>query len=220
MIVRRLIAVLGQEVRLAAIQSGGTLMPLMFFLVVLILFPLGLGTETALLQRLAPAVAWIAALLAALLALDRLFGPDFEDGTLDQLLASGMPVTLLALAKTISHWILTALPLVLASPVAAILYAVPAPKIESLMLSLVLGTPALSAIGAIGAALTVMVRRGGVLVPILVLPLLVPVLIFGVGAAAGGPQSVQAFYLLGAISTATLVIGPIATVAALRLAVA
>ncbi|MBK5910462.1 heme exporter protein CcmB [Rhodothalassium salexigens] len=213
-------ATLGQDVRLALAQAGGTLMPLMFFLVVLALFPLGLGSDSALLARVAPAVAWVASLLAALLALDRLFGADFEDGTLDQLVTAGAPVALVALAKTVAHWLVTALPLVVASPIAGILFQLDGDAIARLALSLALGTPALSAIGTLGAALTVMVRRGGVLVPILVLPLLVPVLIFGVGAAAGGAQAMQAFYFVGALSMGALVVGPVATAAALRLAVA
>jgi heme exporter protein B len=213
-------ATIGRDLLLARRQGGASLLAVGFFVLVVMLFPFAVGPDKTTLATLAPAVIWVAALLATLLSLDRLFQADFEDGSLDILALSPQPLFMTVLAKVIAHWLLTGLPLVLAVPVASVMMSLSPDAIPPLVISLLLGTPALSLIGAIGAALTAGIRRGGVLVPLLVLPLYVPTLIFGVSAVGNvlsGDPAAQAIMLLAAISLFSLVLAPLAAAAALRL---
>ena len=193
---------------------------LVFFIIVVSLFPLGVGPEPNQLRAMAPGVIWVAALLASMLALNRLFAADFADGTLEQMALSPEPLFLLVMAKVLAHWLVAGLPLVLIAPVLGIQFDMPADAIVVMAASLVLGTPVLSLIGAVGAALTLGVRGGGVLVALLVLPLYVPVLVFGAGAvvASSAGLSAQAHLLLiGASLALSLVLSPWATAMALRI---
>jgi len=216
----RLYAILARDLRLAVRQGGATLMAVVFFLLTVSLFPLGVGPEPGILARIAPGVLWVAALLAAMLSLDRLFQADFEDGSLEQIALSGLPLSLVALAKAAAHWLTTGLPLLLAAPLLAVLLNMPAEGFLVLVGAMAIGTPALSLVGSIGAALTLGVRRGGVLLSLLVLPLYIPVLIFGVGAIDASIMGLNAkanLLLLAALSVAALGLCPLATAAALRL---
>ena len=193
--------------------------PLLFFTRVTSLFPLGVGSQPKLLSLMAPGVVWVAALLAALLSLDTIFRSDFEDGTLEQLLLSAQPVSVLVIAKVLAHWLITGLPLLLMAPLLGNFLGLPAEATGTLVLSLLLGTPALSLIGAIGVGLTVGLRKGGVILSLLVLPLYVPVLIFGAGAvgnAAMGIDATAQMYIMAAFLILSLTLSPIATAAALR----
>jgi heme exporter protein B len=213
-------AVFLRDVRVAMRVGGGALMGVLFFLAVVTLVPLAIGPDLALLSRIAPAILWLGALLASLLALDRLFGADVEDGSLDLLLLGGSPLELVIVAKALAHWLTTGLPLVLAAPVLALLLGLEPLGTGATMLTLLVGTPALTLIGVVGAALAVVLRRGGLLLPVLVLPLTIPVLIFGVAAASAavvGPVSFGTpFALLCALTLISLVVGPFAAAAALR----
>lgn len=214
-------AVLRRDLRLALRRAGDTVSAAAFFAVAVTLFPLGIGPDAETLARIAPGVLWIAALLAAMLSLDRLFAADHDDGGLDQLLLAPAPLEALVLAKCLAHWLAAGVPLVVLSPVLAAVMNLGLAGTAALVCALALGTPVLSLVGAVGAALTVGVRRGGALVPLLVLPLAVPVLIFGSaaveravsGAGAGAPLMV-----LGALLLAALALAPWAAAAALRLA--
>jgi heme exporter protein B len=213
-------ALVARDVQLAFRQGGGGLLAVGFFAVVCTLFPFGVGPEPDVLRRIATGVVWVAALLAALLSLDRLFQADLEDGSLDLLALSATPLELLVLAKCLAHWLTTGLPLVIAAPVLAALLNLDAAAWPALILALTLGTPALSLIGAVGAALTVGVRRGGVLLSLLVLPLVVPVLIFGVAAveaAAAGLSPRPHLLLLAGTGLFAAVLAPWVGAAALRL---
>ena len=215
-----LTALLTRDMRLAVRVGGGALMGVLFFLIVVTLTPFAVGPDLALLQRIGPAILWLGALLASLLALDRLFAADHEDGSLDLLLMGRAPLELAVLAKAFAHWITTCLPLVIATPLLGLFLNLDAAAIGAVALTLLAGTPALTFIGMIGAALTVALRRGGMLVPILVLPLNIPVLIFGVSAtnaAASGPMPFGApFGVLCALTLMSLVVGPVAAAIALR----
>lgn len=219
---RAFFALLLRDIRLAAGVGGGGGMAVFFFLVVVAIVPLGVGPDRPMLERLAPGMLWVALLLAALLTLDRLFQADNEDGSLDLLSAGPLPLELVAVAKSLAHWLVTGLPLVIAAPVLGLLLSLPPETVPSLILAMLVGTPALSFIGAVGAALTVGIRRGGLLASLLVLPFYIPVLIFGVGAASAasagfeGEAGRQALLLLGAITLGSLVIGPFGAAAALR----
>ncbi|MEJ2307933.1 MAG: heme exporter protein CcmB [Gammaproteobacteria bacterium] len=194
--------------------------PLLFFVMVIVLFPLGVGAEPKLLQQMSAGVVWVAALLAALLTLDSVFRSDFEDGTLEQILIGAHPVSVLVLAKVIAHWLVTGLPLLLVAPVLATFLGMNPDAIGALMLSLLLGTPVLSLIGSIGVALTVGLRRGGVILSLLVLPLYVPVLIFGAAAvdsAASGLPVTGQMYILAAFLVLAITLAPMAAAAALRI---
>ena len=194
--------------------------PLLFFVIVITLFPLGIGAETKLLQAMAPGVIWVAALLAAMLSLDGIFRSDFEDGSLEQLLLSAHPVTVLVLAKVTAHWLVTGLPLLLVAPVLALLLGLPSEGLQALFLTLLLGTPVLSLVGAIGVALTVGLRRGGIIISLLVLPLYIPVLIFGSNAvqvAASGLPVTGQLSMLSALLALALALAPLPTAAALRM---
>ena len=213
-------ALLVRDIRLAVRAGGGALMGALFFLIVVTLVPFAAGPDLALLQRIGPAMLWLGALLASLLALDRLFTSDYEDGSLDLLLAGGLPLELAVAAKAIAHWLTTGLPLVIISPLLALMLNVEISAMCPIALTLLIGTPALTFIGLIGAALSVTLRRGGLLLAVLVLPLTVPVLIFGVAAAnaavAGATTAGPAFTILCALTLASVVIGPFAAAAALR----
>lgn len=217
---RAFAGVLRRDLQLAFRRRSELLNPILFFVLVVSLFPLGVGPSPQILARIAPGVIWVAALLATLLAMERLFRGDYEDGSLEQLLLSPHPPTLLALAKVLAHWLTTGLPLILVSPLLGVLLYLPGEAHAALLFSLLLGTPALSLIGAIGVALTVSLRRGGALLTLLVLPLYVPVLIFGtaaVAAAADGLPYDGQLALLGAILALAAALAPIAIAAGLRI---
>jgi heme exporter protein B len=206
--------------RLAVRVGGGALMGALFFLVVVSMIPFAIGPDLALLARIGPAILWLGALLASLLALDRLFATDYEDGSLDLLMMGGMPLELAVATKAIAHWITTGLPLVIIAPLLGLMLNVELHAAGWLALTLAAGTPALTFLGLIGAALSVALRRGGLLLAVLVLPLTVPVLIFGVAAANAaivGPAPFgPPFTILCALSLASFVLGPIAAAAVLR----
>jgi len=209
-----------RDLALAVRAGGGFGLGLAFFLIVVVLVPFALGPETGLLSQVAPGVLWLGALLACLLSLDRIFALDFEDGTLDLLACAPVPLEGVVAAKAAAHWITTGLPLVLAAPLLGVLLNLPGPGFFWLVVSLVLGTPALSLIGAFGAALTVGLRRGGLLLSLLVLPLYVPTLIFGAEVARRGAvgMDVEApLLLLAGISLGATALLPFAAAAALRI---
>jgi len=213
------IQLVGRDLRLALRQRTDAGMVVLFFVLTAALFPFGVGPEANLLARIAPGVIWVTALLAVLLSLERLFLADYEDGTLELLALSPVPLELAVLAKALAHWLTTGLPLVLAAPLIALLYNMDLAGLPVLILAMALGTPSLSLIGAIGAALALGARRGGVLIPLLVLPLNVPVLIFGVGAidaALAGFGTKANLLFLGALFLVALVTAPLAAAAALR----
>ena len=212
--------IVARDVRLAFRQGGATMLVVVFFVLAVTLFPLGVGPETAILRRIAPGVIWVAALLAAMLSLDRLFQVDFEDGSLDQLALAPLPLELVAAAKCLAHWISTGLPLVVISPLLGVLLELNGEAYGALLLAMAAGTPSLSLVGGIGAALTVSIRRGGVLLSLLVLPLYIPVLIFGTGAidaAATGLGGGAHLLVLAALLAAALPLAPWAIAGALRL---
>ncbi len=215
-----LLAVVRREMSLALRQKGEVLTPLVFFVVIASLFPLGIGPESALLLRMAPGVLWVSALLAAMLSLQRLFASDYADGSLEQMALSATPLGLLVAAKALSHFLLSGLPLVLMAPVLGLQFGLEGRALGILMLSLLLGTPTLSLIGSIGAALTLGVRGAGVLLSLLILPLYIPVLIFGAGAVeadAAGLGASANLSLLAALLVLSAFFAPLATTAALRI---
>jgi heme exporter protein B len=214
---RAFTALLQRELRLAVRHGGDTFGALLFFFVAGALFPLAIGPAPQVLATVAPGIVWVCALLAALLPLDRLFGADFEDGSLDQLLLSGLPASLVALAKAISHWLVTGVPLLLAAVPLAIMLHLPNAALPALLAGLLMGTAVLSLLGTACAAIVLGARRGGVLLPVLVLPLTTPVLIFG--AAAVGSEPRANLLLLAAYLAACLPLCPVAAGAALRAAV-
>ncbi|WP_075879439.1 heme exporter protein CcmB [Halomonas massiliensis] len=217
-----LTATLRRDLVLMLRRRGEVLNPLVFFALVITLFPIGISPDPDLLALIAPGLLWVAALLAALLSLDSLFRSDFDDGSLEQLLLAPQPLAALTLAKVAVHWLLTGLPLALMAPVLGIMLALPAGSYLILAVSLALGSATLSLIGAIGAALTVGLARGGVLLSLLVLPLYIPVLIFGAGAvqAAIAGDSVSAHLaILGALLAAALMLAPWAIAASLRISI-
>ncbi|MSP51012.1 MAG: heme exporter protein CcmB [Alphaproteobacteria bacterium] len=212
--------IFARDASLAFRHGGGAGLAVAFFVLTVTLFPLGIGPETQILERVSAGVVWVAALLATLLSLDRLFQADYEDGSLDLLALAPLPLALVVLAKCAAHWLTTGLPLLIAAPVLALLLNMDAGGLGALVLAMLLGTPILSIFGAIGAALTVGVRRGGVLLTILVLPLYIPVLIFGVCAIEGAISGLGArphLLVLGALLLGALALGPWAAAASLRL---
>ena len=215
-----LTALLVRDMRIAVRVGGGALIGVLFFVVVVTLTPFAIGPDLALLRRIGPAILWLAALLASLLALDRLFASDHEDGSLDLILTGRAPLELIIAAKGLAHWLTTAVPLIVAAPLIGLLLDIEPPAQAGLVLTLLVGTPALTFVGIVGAAIAVTLRRGGLLLAIIVLPLTVPVLIFGVAAAnaavAGPVPFGTPFTVLCALTLATLVIGPFAAAAALR----
>jgi heme exporter protein B len=217
---RAFIHLLLRDLRLALRSRHELANPLIFFVLVVSLFPLAITPTAERLQEIAPGVIWVSALLAVLLSLDRLFKQDYEDGSLDQLMLSPNPLVILVLAKVCAHWLLTGLPLVLMAPLLATLMSVPDAALQALLYSLLLGTPVLSLIGAIGVSLTVAVNRGGVLLSLIVLPLYIPILIFGANAidVASDGMSVRGQLLfLGAVLALAVSLAPIATAVALRI---
>ena len=213
-------AVVRREVSLSMKQKGEVLTPLFFFVVVASLFPLGIGPESAILLRMAPGVLWVSALLAAMLSLQRLFAVDYADGSLEQMALSPAPLALLVLAKALAHFVLSGLPLVLMAPVLGLQFGLEGRSLGVLMLSLLLGTPTLSLIGSIGAALTLGVRGAGVLLSLLILPLYIPVLIFGAGAVEADAAGLGAgghLSLLAALLVLSVFFAPLATTAALKI---
>lgn len=214
-----MIALLRRDLAIATRAGGGFGLGLAFFLVVVVLVPFGVGPETSVLTRIAPGVLWIGALLACLLSLDRMFALDYEDGSLDLLATAPIPLEGVVAVKSLAHWLTTGLPLTLMAPLLAVLLNLPPQGFVWLVVSLALGTPALSVIGAFGAALTVGLRRGGLLLSLLVLPLYVPTLIFGAEAARRGAEGMEAgtpLALLTGISLGCAALMPFAAAAALR----
>lgn len=214
-------AIVARDVALAVRRGGDAATVVAFFVVVVTLFPFGVGPEPNLLARIAPGVLWVAALLAATLSLERLFRADLEDGSLELLALAPCPLLAVVLAKVLAHWLTTGLPLLIAAPVLAVLLALPWDGFAALLAALALGTPSLSLIGAVGAALTLGVRRAGVLVALLVLPLAIPVLIFGVAAveaALTGQSAAPHLMILGGFLLGALALAPWAAAAAVRLA--
>lgn len=209
-----------RDLTLAWRRRSDVLSTLFFFVIVVSLFPLGIGPEMQLLRSIAPGVVWVAALLASMLALGRLFANDYQDGTLEQLLLTPQPLYLVVLGKVLAQWLCSGVPLALIAPVVGIQFGLAKESLWVLVISLLLGTPVLGLIGSIGAALTLGLRGGGVLLSLLVLPLYIPVLIFGAGAvdaSIAGTSPAANLSLLGAVLAVTLVFAPWATSAALRI---
>jgi heme exporter protein B len=213
--------VVRRDLTIALRRRSDVFTTLIFFVIVVSLFPLGIGPELNTLRLIAPGIVWVGALLASMLALEQIFTADHRDGTLEQMLLSPQPVSLLVAGKVLAHWLVTGVPLVVMAPLLGLQYDLSWAGLKTLMLSLLLGTPALSLIGAIGAALTLGLRSGGVLVALLVLPLYIPVLIFGAGAVeatVSGLGGQAHLSMLAAILVVALVLAPLATAAALRVA--
>jgi heme exporter protein B len=219
---KRLFTVIQRDLKLALRQGSDSLMVVGFFVLTVTLFPFGLGPESNLLERTAAGILWVTALLASMLSLDRLFQGDYEDGSLELLTLTPTALEILVIGKIVAHWLTTAVPMLLAAPVLALLLHLHEDAFPALMLTLLLGTPTLSLIGAMGAALVLGARRGGVLLSLLILPLYVPVLIFAVGAVDAAAQGLPVrghLLILGGLLLAALPLAPLATVAALRQAV-
>jgi heme exporter protein B len=209
-----------RDLTLAWRRRADVLSTLFFFIIVVSLFPLGIGPEAQLLKSVAPGVVWVAALLASMLSLNRIFANDYPDGTLEQMLLTPQPLFLVVLGKVFAQWLVAELPLVLIAPLIGIQFDLPRDTLVILCLSLMIGTPVLSLIGSIGAALTLGLRGGGVLIALLILPLYIPVLIFGAGAvdaSINGQSAAPHLYLLGAVAVLSLAFAPWATSAALRI---
>lgn len=218
---KALLCVIRRDLLLAFRRRSDVLTTLFFFIIVASLFPLGVGPEQQLLRTMAPGILWVAALLASMLALGRLFALDYADGTLEQMVLSAEPLAVIVIGKVIAHWLVSGFPLVFLAPVLAVQFDLSASSVAVLFVSLLLGTPVLSLVGAIGAALTLGVRGGGVLVSLLVLPLYIPVLIFGagaVGAEVSGVGATAHLLLLGGALAGAAALTPWATAAGLRIA--
>ncbi len=213
-------ALLRRDLTIAYRNRSELVNPLLFFVIVLSLFPMAISPEGSVLKMLAPGAIWVAALLATLLSLDALFRSDFDDGTLEQMLISAHPLSLLVLAKVCAHWLITGLPLLLIAPLLGVFFQMPVDALLALCATLLLGTPVLSLIGSIGIALTVGLKRGGVLLSLLILPLYIPVLIFGAhavdSASAGLPIEGQLMFMAAMLALA-LTLAPLAAAAALRI---
>ncbi|HLO75827.1 MAG TPA: heme exporter protein CcmB [Magnetospirillum sp.] len=215
----RFLEVIRRDLRLALRQGSDSIMVVTFFVLTVVLFPFGIGPESGVLERVAAGVLWVTALLASLLSLDRLFQTDYEDGSLELLVLTPTPLEVVVIAKVAAHWLTTGLPLLVAAPILAVLLHMNADGFAALLLTMLIGTPILSLIGGIGAALVLGARRGGVLLSLLILPLYVPVLIFGVGAidaAVGARDATPHLLILGGLLAAALPLSPWATAAALR----
>lgn len=215
----RFLAVVRRDLRLSLRQGTDSLMTLVFFVIAVVLFPFGVGPEPNVLARIGGGVVWVAALLASMLALEKLFQADFEDGGLELLALAPMPLEAVVLAKVVAHWLTAGLPLVVVSPLLGLLMNIPADVFPTLVLALLLGTPALSLIGAVGAGLILGARRGGVLLSLLVLPLFIPVLIFGVSAVEAAAQGLPAkasLLILAGLALGALALSPWAAAAAIR----
>ncbi len=217
-----MVATVRRELLLAMRSPGDVINPLMFFIIAVTLFPLSGGVEDAFLATIAPGVIWVTALLAVMLSLDSLFRADYEDGNLEQLLMSPQPLYFLVLSKVLGHWLMACLPIIILAPVLALMLKLPGEGISALVVSLALGTPILVLIGAIGMALTVGLSRSGLLLAVLILPLYVPVLIFGTGvvdAAINDMAYAGLLALMGAMLALAISLSPLAIVAALRISV-
>jgi heme exporter protein B len=218
--VKALSALFARDARIALRIGGGAMMGVLFFLTVVTLVPFAVGPDLALLRHIGPAILWLGALLASLLALDRLFASDHEDGSLDLILMARPPLELVVVAKALAHWVTTGLPLVIASPVLGLFLNLEPTALGATALTLLLGTPALTFLGVIGAALATALRRGGLLLPVLVLPLTVPVLIFGVAATNAAVEEQATFgtpfTMLCALTLMSAVLGPFAAATTLR----
>lgn len=215
----RFLDIIRRDLRLALRQGSDSIMVVTFFILTVVLFPFGIGPESGILERVSAGVLWVTALLASLLSLDRLFQADYEDGSLELLVLTPAPLEVVVIAKVAAHWLTTGLPLLVAAPVLAVLLHMNADGFLTLMLTMLIGTPILSLIGGIGAALVLGARRGGVLLSLLILPLYVPVLIFGVGAIDAVVQGRSAephLLILGGLLAAALPLSPWAMAAALR----
>lgn len=215
----RFLDIIRRDLRLALRQGSDSIMVVTFFILTVVLFPFGIGPESGILERVSAGVLWVTALLASLLSLDRLFQADYEDGSLELLVLTPTPLEVVAAAKVAAHWLTTGLPLLIAAPVLAVLLHMNADGFATLMLTMLVGTPILSLIGGIGAALVLGARRGGVLLSLLILPLYVPVLIFGVGAidaAVQGRSAEPHLLILAGLLAAALPLSPWAMAAALR----
>jgi heme exporter protein B len=211
--------IIRRDLALSARQAADALVAVMFAVLVVVLFPFGIGPEADILARVSAGVVWVAALLAAMLSLDRLFQADHDDGSLEQLALGPLPLWALSLAKATAHWLVTGLPLIVAAPILALMLQMPASGLSTLVLAMALGTPCFSLLGAIGAALVLGARRGGVLVAFLILPLAIPVLIFGAAATEAALTAQDAaphLMLLGACLLACLALAPAAAAAGLR----
>ncbi|MAM70686.1 MAG: heme exporter protein CcmB [Gammaproteobacteria bacterium] len=216
------IATLRRELLIAFRSPGDMINPLMFFVIAVTLFPLGVGSDKAFLSEIASGVIWVTALLAVMLSMDSLFRSDYEDGSLEQLLLSPQPIYFIILAKVAGHWLISGLPLVILAPVLASMLALPQQSLLPLLAGLMLGTPILTLLGAIGMALTVGLSRSGLLLAVLILPLYIPVLVFGTGlvdSAQGGMGISGLLALLGAMLVLAVCLAPLAIVAALRISV-
>jgi len=214
------LAVLLRDLKLASRRRIDSLLPVVFFIVALSLFPLGVGPEPQMLRDIAPGIVWVCALLASMLSVGSLFAGDLADGSLEQLLLAPQPAIAVAAAKSAAHWLLTGLPLIVATPLVGLLFGMSGPALLALVAGLLLGTPILSLLGALGAALTLGLRSGGMLLILIVLPLTMPALIFGAGAVGNIEAGLDAgghFSLLGALLLATALGAPPATAAALRI---
>jgi heme exporter protein B len=217
---RAFAALLRRDLLLAYRHRAELANPLLFFVIVISLFPLGVSPDAKVLRMIAPGVIWVSALLAAMLSLDSIFRSDFDDGSLEQMALSPQPLFILVLAKALAHWLITGLPLLLLAPLLGVLLYLPADGIAALLYTLALGTPVLSLIGAVGVALTVGLRRGGVLLSLLVLPLYIPVLIFAsnaVNTAATGLPIAGQLYFLASLLALAITLAPFAAAAALRI---
>jgi len=214
------LAVLLRDLRLAARRRIDALLPLVFFIVAVSLFPLGVGPETQTLRHIAPGVVWVCALLATMLSVQHLYAADQADGSLEQMLLAPQSAVIIAAAKSVAHWLINGLPLIVVAPLVGILFDLSGVALLSLVIGLVLGTPALSLLGGLGAALTLGLRSGGMLLILIVLPLAMPALIFGAGAVVAVESGLSAaghYSLLGALLVATALGAPLATAAALRI---
>jgi heme exporter protein B len=215
-----LVTLIRRDIQVALRVGGGALIGVLFFLSVVVLMPFAVGPDIALLKRIGPAILWLGAMLASLLTIDRLFAADHEDGSLDLIVMSRTPLELACMAKALAHWIASGIPLIVAAPILGLMLNLDGGATAGVMLTLLAGTPALTLTGMIGAALAVTLRRGGLLLPVLVLPLSIPTLIFGViasnAAANGEPLFGAPFSILCALSLIGLVVGPFAAAASLR----
>jgi heme exporter protein B len=214
------LAVLTRDLKLASRRRIDSLLPLVFFVVALSLFPLGVGPEPQTLREIAPGIVWVCALLASMLSVNTLFAGDLTDGSLEQMLLAPQPAVAVAAAKSVVHWLVTGLPLIVVTPLVGVLFDLSMPALGALVLGLVLGTPILSLLGALGAALTLGLRSGGMLLILIVLPLATPALIFGAGAVStieAGQSAGGHFSLLAALLITTTALAPWATAAALRI---
>jgi len=212
--------ILKRDLVLAVRQPADIVNPLLFFILVSVLFPFAVGSDSKLLVEISTGVVWVAALLASMLSLDSVFKQDYQDGTLEEMILSAHPTSILVLAKVLAHWLMTGLPLLLVSPILAMMLGMPDDGVFILVVTLLLGTPVLSLVGSIGVALTVGLRTGGVILSLLILPLYIPVLIFGSGAVSNGIAGLDIsgqLYMLSAFTVMAVFLAPVAIAASLKI---